>query len=410
MNRISLFAFCIINMITGYTGFSSAVIAEDGNVPPVQFRKVVLTDKYYCDGINFGDFNQDGAKDIVAGPFWWEGPDFEQRHTFYPPVEHEPAASPTNSMFSFVFDFNQDGWDDILVIGRVHMHSAYWYENPASESDDPWAKHYVFERIQGENPPFGDLTGNGRPELICHWEGPWGYVSPDWDNPTASWTFHPLTETGDYDRFYHGEGIGDIDGDGLNDLVLNDGWWKNPGLESNVSVWESHPFRFSGPARGGAQMPIYDIDGDGDNDVVSAIDSHGWGFAWYEQVQEDGGRISFIEHQLMGDRAEIDQYGVAFTQPHAIDVADIDGDGFQDIVVGKRLWAHGPDGDVEPNEAPVVYWFRLTRDESGTSFTPYLIDDESGVGLQIVGQDVTGDGRTDVLTVSKLGVFLFIQE
>jgi hypothetical protein len=410
MSRTTLFAFCIVNMITGYAGPTTA-FAENNGDPPVAFRKIVLTDKYYCDGINFGDFNQDGAKDIVAGPFWWEGPGFEQRHAFYPPVEHEPAASPTNSMFSFVYDFNQDGWDDILVIGRVHMHSAYWYENPAGETDDHWAKHYVFERIQGENPPFGDLTGDGKPELICHWEGPCGYVSPDWDNPSEPWSFHPLTEIGEYDRFYHGEGIGDIDGDGLNDLVLNDGWWKNPGEESNNSVWESHPFRFSGRrARGGAQMPIYDIDGDGYNDVVSAIDSHGWGFSWYEQIQEDGGRISFLEHKLMGDRTEIDQYGVAFTQPHAIDVADIDGDGLQDIVVGKRLWAHGPDGDIEPNESPVVYWFRLTRDNNGASFTPYLIDDESGVGLQIVGQDVTNDGRCDILTVSKLGVFLFIQE
>jgi len=33
---------------------------------PVAFRKLQLTDKYYCDGINQGDFNRDGHTDIVA--------------------------------------------------------------------------------------------------------------------------------------------------------------------------------------------------------------------------------------------------------------------------------------------------------------------------------------------------------
>jgi len=35
------------------------------------------------------------------------------------------------------------------------------------------------------------------------------------------------------------------------------------------------------------------------------------------------------------------RYGVAFSQPRAVAVSDIDGDGLTDIVVGKRRWAHG---------------------------------------------------------------------
>ena len=51
-------------------------------------------------------------------------------------------------MFSYVWDFNGDGWDDILVLGRVHLHEAYWYENPRTKSGH-WKKHFVFERIRG---------------------------------------------------------------------------------------------------------------------------------------------------------------------------------------------------------------------------------------------------------------------
>jgi len=86
-------------------------------------------------------------------------------------------------------------------------------------------------------------------------------------------------------------------------------------------------------------------------------------------------------------------------------MADLDGDGLKDIVVGKRRWAHGPKGDVEPDEAPVLYWFRARRSPAG--FTPRRIDDASGVGVQLTVVDVTADGAPDVLTVSKLGAFVF---
>ena len=110
----------------------------------------------------------------------------------------------------------------------------------------------------------------------------------------------------------------------------------------------------------------------------------------------------------MEDHATEAKYGAAFSQPHAIDVADIDGDGLTDIIVGKRRWAHGPDKDIEPGAAPVLYWFQLQRRPDGVHFRPQLVDDWSGVGLQVVAADVTGDGVPDILTASKLGSMLFV--
>jgi len=111
----------------------------------------------------------------------------------------------------------------------------------------------------------------------------------------------------------------------------------------------------------------------------------------------------------MGSREQLATYKVAFTQPHALTMTDIDGDGLQDIITGKRRWAHGPKGDIEPNAAPVVYWFQLKRNGDGSArYVPHLIDDNSGVGVQIAAQDVNNDGRVDVLTSSKLGSFLFL--
>jgi hypothetical protein len=379
-----------------------SVLAAD----PVVFEKHVLTDKYYCDGISFGDFNRDGKMDIVAGPYWYEGPDFTKKHEIYPAKEFPTKPSPTDSMFSYVYDFNGDGWPDVLVLGRVHMHEAYWYENPKG-AEGPWKKHFVFERVKGESPPFLDVDGDGKPELVAMWDDQWGLIQPDWEHPDQPWHFKPITPKGNWEQFWHGTGIGDVNGDGRLDLILNDGWWEQPADKN--ALWIQHPFVFS-KEKGGAQMYAYDVNGDGLPDIITALNAHGYGLAWFEQVR-NGSEITFKEHKLMGDRSEEAKYGVCFSQPHALAMADIDGDGLLDIVVGKRMWAHPPPKDIEPDEAPVLYWFQCVRDgKGGATFVPHLIDDKSGVGVQVTATDINGDGRTDILTVSKLGTFLFLNK
>src|SRR5262249_26728270 len=149
----------------------------------------------------------------------------------------------SNSMYSYVYDFNVDGWPDILVLGRVHMHPAHWYENPRGGSEH-WPRHFVFERVRGESPPFCDSDGDGKPELAGPWDGGWGRIAAAWDAPARAWSFRPLTEPGDYNQFYHGTGAGDVNGDGRTDLILNEGWWEQPPPGSQRATWVAHPFRF----------------------------------------------------------------------------------------------------------------------------------------------------------------------
>jgi hypothetical protein len=49
---------------------------------------------------------------------------------------------------------------------------------------------------------------------------------------------------------------------------------------------------------------------------------------------------------------------VKFSELHAIDLVDMDGDGLKDIVTGKRFWSHGRIGDPDRNDEAVLYWFR----------------------------------------------------
>jgi hypothetical protein len=103
-----------------------------------------------------------------------------------------------------------------------------------------------------------------------------------------------------------------------------------------------------------------------------------------------------------------DQYGVCFTELHAVDLIDMDGDGLKDIVTGKRFWSHGRTGDPDRNDAAVLYWFKLTRGPGkSASYTPYLIDDNSGVGTQVVATPCSNREYPDVVVGNKRGTFYF---
>ncbi len=209
--------------------------------------------------------------------------------------------------------------------------------------------------------------------------------------------------------------MGDINGDGRLDILNMYGWWEQPGSPSD-GPWKYHPVafgRYGHGIAGGAVMGVYDVNGDGKADVVTSLDAHGWGLAWYEQKRDAEGNISFIQHMIMDDLGTEKENagGVAFSELHATNFADMNGDGIPDLITGKRYWSHNADYlDPDPFGPPVLYIYTTVRDPKapgGARFVPELVDNASGVGSTVLPVDLNKDGAMDIVTGTKLGTFIF---
>ena len=380
------------------------------------FQRLQLSDQFFSEGATSGDINRDGQSDLIAGPYWYAGPDFTDRKEYYAPHPFGIDGYSDN-FFAYTHDFNGDEWPDILVIGFPGK-EAFWFANPQGNSGPQgkpghWKRHLAFDGIDNESPTFQDLTGDGRPELVFHTGGRLGYAEIPSDDPTAAWQFHPISPDRGYEKYNHGLGIGDLNGDGRADLLEKNGWWEQPAKLTDVELadveltdveWTFHAVSFS--AKGGSQMYAYDFDGDGDNDVVTSKHAHGYGLSWFENTIEGSVR-KFVEHPIMGGKPEDNDYGVVFSQLHAIALADIDRDGIDDIVTGKRFWAH-KGKDPGGHDPAVSYWFKTVREAGKVRFIPYAIDGNSGVGTQVVVSDLNGDSWPDVIVGNKKGTFALL--
>ena len=130
---------------------------------------------------------------------------------------------------------------------------------------------------------------------------------------------------------------------------------------------------------------------------------------WLQKRGEDG-KIDFEPTWLIPTEPD-DNFFPKVSQLHSMALGDFNGDGIVDVVTGKRWWAHGSKGDVDPMATPYLIWWETKRDgKGGVEFVPHVIDEDSGVGTQVVARDINGDAVPDVLVGNKKGCFLFLSK
>jgi hypothetical protein len=365
--------------------------------PKVTFKRTQLDPKFRSEGVAVADFNKDGKMDIAAGFVWYEAPDWKMHQITEKAPEYDPKGY-SNAFCCFAEDVNGDGWSDLLVVDFPGT-PTWWFENP-KEPGKLWTKRTVTPVTNNESPQYLDIDGDGKRELLLGFapdtknsDGPdrqIGYAKPTKD-PNEPWTLHAVSAKGveGAKKYDHGIGIGDINGDGRNDILAATGWWEAP-ASAGETPWKFHAANFGGKA---AQMYAYDFDGDGDNDVITSS-PHAFGLWWHEQV----GPNQWKQH-------EIDN---SFSQIHGVILADMNGDKLPDIVCGKRWWAHAA-GDPGVNDPAVFFWFELKRENGRPVWTPHQFDHNSGPGTQFEVGDVNGDGLLDIISSNKKGVHYFEQ-
>jgi hypothetical protein len=393
--------------------------SEEKSDAKVAWKKTVIDTAFRAEGVAIADVNKDGKMDVTNGDVWYENPTWKM-HEIRTTKNYRDGDKNvySNSFAVWCDDLNGDGWDDVIVICFPGA-PCFWYENPQGK-EGHWKAHEIWHSACNETVIYTDLLGTGKRVLLMGFqprgkenEGQMAYFTPGKD-PTKTWEMHPVSlpsvpeiKEGDDKRpakivpgtfkFYHGLGVGDINGDGKNDVLVPDGWWEQP------TTLTSEPWKFHATKMGESCADMYatDLDGDGKNDILCSS-AHNFGiWSYLQKPGKDGKASSFLKQDL---------FPKLVSQTHAMHFKDINGDGLKDMVTGKRWWAHGPKGDADPNAPAKVYWFEAKKGSDGiVGFTPHEIDDDSGIGTQFVVDDFNGDKLLDVVVSNKKGVFLIEQ-
>jgi hypothetical protein len=388
----------------------------DAEKTSANFRVQRLSEFYYAYSAATADVDRDGNMDVIAGPYYYLGPTFTVGRQYYAGVTYNPTSGyPLASMVNLAHDWTGDGWPDVLnMSGNAGNGVGTLYVNPKGERRR-WDSFVVLEPVGNEETLLKDIDGDGRPEIIHAGDNRLRYSKPDPANPTGKWITTTISEEGPWGRnAAHGMGIGDINGDGRMDYVTAYGWWEQP-PDGSTALWRWHPAQLarwggSQGGAGGAEMGIYDVNGDKLNDVVTALEGHGFGLAWFEQRRDKADRITFVQHTIMDSALDENAGGVWFTQPHAVTFADVNQDGILDMITGKRHHSHFQYTDPDNWGMPVLYAYKVVRNlkaPGGAEFVPELIHNRSGVGSHIGIGDLNKDGTPDIVTSGPSGTFIF---
>lgn len=301
----------------------------------ISFRTVVTTlpeAKTDFETADIGDINNDGLKDLVIGSGYYFDDTNDYSIIIYKQAQDGNLSSPT--MFKYpkaypglkvlkISDLNNDKLNDI-VIGYSDSIGIYYQLKSGgfSKINSFFSGHSV------DGLKTGDLNNDGLTDIaVCHWNDPFIKIFTQKTDGSFSTKAVAIKNAG-YDEI----DIADVNGDNLNDIIYMPGQLTHSTLQilyqkPNIGITDSvFLYKYPGeyyPTFNG--IGIGDLNNDGRNDIVGAMGGN------------TANMILMLQDSLgkMGNKnLKISAYDI----PTPVEVADLNCDGNNEIIVGHDGW------------------------------------------------------------------------
>lgn len=321
-------------------------------------------------GLALGDIRRNGLLDIVSGRYFYRNPGGDMTAAW------QRVDFGFNVDAMLIADVDGDARGDVIAEA---LPNVYWLE--ANANGSAWTPRIIGQvpstsHVNSQCYASAQLIAGGKPELFLDGEdGTYFFEIPTANPQAGSWPRTKITSNS------YACGAGDIDGDGLLDVVGATydsprliAWWKNPGDGS--PGWQK--FTIGGviavvPDR----IEAADVNGDGRPDILVTeerfnLPAPDLNTFWFE-APLDPTSGNWARHTLTT------QYST-----NSLGVADVDNDGDFDVVTGEHK------GTLN-----VTIW---ENDGTGSAWTghPVSTGHESHIGTRLA--DLDGDGDLDIVS------------
>jgi hypothetical protein len=376
-------------------------------IDPSAFKHHVIasplpgTPEWGTGGFTLADYDRDGDLDITisrradsARVYWYE---YHAGNW----IMHYLGIADQEQLGAAAADVNNDGFPD-LVMGRC------WFENPGvlkEHPDSPFTRHGYFapQGVVIHDIGIADLNNDGRQDILIYCQQEMSGTLRWYDiiNP-GNWVFHDIAvdvnktfNQPENSKGIHGgfspRGVGDLNHDGYEDIVMPHGWYKNPGRKTGRD-WQLVPWpfpigKYPNPYGISIRSWVSDLDADGDNDVViTGCDAENAEGYWIENIRK-GKHVMLHPLPSPGDPTG------SF---HSLAVADFDLDGDPDIFAGEQ---EDPDQGMKPQGLKERgFFWENTGTAKKPSFAVKIIQTDNPGWHDALAGDVDADGDIDIVS------------